>query len=243
MPESTGSSNVTNENEDPSRLLGDHVLDVFFFGPLGLAVTAVEEFPRLAGLGRQRMETKVASARAIGQFAVMFGQSELKKRTEGWFGGGSPGSTAGSAPAGSDDRHTSNPAASDTGGTAPNGSSRTEQEAGRRPDLTLVPDEDDVSGPEPESVWTPVDELVGAGTEPSGSMDDVLPQAVPTLQSVTELAIPGYDTLSASQVVQRLDGLDEGDLRMVGEYEGSHRGRRTILNRVAQLLAGATEAS
>ncbi len=50
------------------------------------------------------------------------------------------------------------------------------------------------------------------------------------------LAIPGFDTLSASQVVQRLDGLSRPELVAVRAYESAARGRRTILNRVDQLL-------
>ena len=50
------------------------------------------------------------------------------------------------------------------------------------------------------------------------------------------LAIPGFDTLSASQVVQRLDGLTADELLAVRAHESAHRGRRTILNRVEQLL-------
>ena len=50
------------------------------------------------------------------------------------------------------------------------------------------------------------------------------------------LAIPGFDTLSASQVVQRLDGLTADELMAVREHESGRRGRRTILNRVEQLL-------
>jgi hypothetical protein len=56
--------------------------------------------------------------------------------------------------------------------------------------------------------------------------------------SLRPLAIPGYDSLSASQVVQRLAGLSPGELRDVRAHEESHRHRRTILNRVEQLLAG-----
>ena len=50
-----------------------------------------------------------------------------------------------------------------------------------------------------------------------------------------DLAIPGYDSLSASQVVQRLASLSAAELQAVGAYEASTRGRRTILARVAQL--------
>lgn len=51
----------------------------------------------------------------------------------------------------------------------------------------------------------------------------------------THLAIPGYDTLSASQIVQRLAGLNGEELEAVREYEQANRGRRTILSRVSQL--------
>jgi hypothetical protein len=53
-----------------------------------------------------------------------------------------------------------------------------------------------------------------------------------------DLAIPGYDALSASQVVQRLDGLASGELEAVREYETATRGRRTILSKIAQLQYG-----
>jgi hypothetical protein len=53
-----------------------------------------------------------------------------------------------------------------------------------------------------------------------------------------DLAIPGYDALSASQVVQRLDGLAPGELEAVREYETATRGRRTILSKIAQLQYG-----
>lgn len=56
------------------------------------------------------------------------------------------------------------------------------------------------------------------------------------IPAVSTLSIPGFDTLSASQVVQRLDGLNRMELVSVRAYEASTRGRRTILNRVDQLL-------
>jgi hypothetical protein len=49
------------------------------------------------------------------------------------------------------------------------------------------------------------------------------------------LAIPDYDSLSASQVVNRLDGLATDELEAVRSYEGGHRGRKTILNKISQL--------
>jgi hypothetical protein len=49
------------------------------------------------------------------------------------------------------------------------------------------------------------------------------------------LPIPDYDELSASQVVERLDGLDHESLEAVRRYETEHRGRKTILGKIAQL--------
>ena len=57
--------------------------------------------------------------------------------------------------------------------------------------------------------------------------------------SVESLAIPGYDTLSASQVVQRLGGLSADELEAVRAYEESSRKRKTILARVEQLQSGS----
>ena len=51
------------------------------------------------------------------------------------------------------------------------------------------------------------------------------------------LAVPGYDSLSASQVLPRLDGLSADELEAVRAYEAAHRGRKTILGRIAQLQA------
>jgi len=54
-----------------------------------------------------------------------------------------------------------------------------------------------------------------------------------------ELAIPDYDSLSASQVLPRLTGLSPDELEAVRAYEDAHRGRKTILNRAAQLQSGS----
>lgn len=53
--------------------------------------------------------------------------------------------------------------------------------------------------------------------------------------NVADLAITDYDSLSASQVVTRLPGLTLDELEAVRAYEAAHRGRKTILNKVAQL--------
>lgn len=51
----------------------------------------------------------------------------------------------------------------------------------------------------------------------------------------TGLAIPDYDGLSASHVVNRLASLSPAELESVRQYEVANRGRKTILSKVAQL--------
>jgi hypothetical protein len=57
-------------------------------------------------------------------------------------------------------------------------------------------------------------------------------------------ALADYDTLSASQVVRRLESLGPDELHAVQRYEAATRNRRTILNRAGQLLdPGPAEAT
>jgi hypothetical protein len=82
---------------------------------------------------------------------------------------------------------------------------------------------------------------VVAPAAPSVAPAPVTPPA-PTVPAPSSdgLAIPGYDALSASQVVQRLAGLSGPELEDVRSYEAATRGRKTILNRVEQLRAGTS---
>jgi hypothetical protein len=52
-----------------------------------------------------------------------------------------------------------------------------------------------------------------------------------------DLAVTGYDSLSASQVVPRLESLTTDELELVRQYELGNRGRKTILNKIAQVQA------
>jgi hypothetical protein len=63
-------------------------------------------------------------------------------------------------------------------------------------------------------------------------------QEVNGYAALADLAIPAYDTLSASQVVKRLAGLSREELLEVGDHERQNRHRATILTKVEQLLSG-----
>ena len=93
------------------------------------------------------------------------------------------------------------------------------------------------------------DSVVGAPAEdppPRGApARPAPPRPAPATRSVegggtngpdaSTLAIPDYDGLSASQVVNRLAGLSAVELSAVQRYEAANRGRKTILSKVAQL--------
>ena len=83
--------------------------------------------------------------------------------------------------------------------------------------------------PAPTSVPQPRED---AAPPPAPERKKPRGSAAPT---ATTLGIPDYDELSASQVVERLDGLHPGELDAVRDYEEAHRGRRTILFKIEQL--------
>jgi hypothetical protein len=83
----------------------------------------------------------------------------------------------------------------------------------------------------PASVTVPVAVRVEPAPDP-GSPDGAADPAAP---DAAELAIHGYDALSASQVVQRLAGLSSLELEQVRRYEAATRGRKTVLTKISQL--------
>ena len=102
------------------------------------------------------------------------------------------------------------------------------------PDLTLVED------PPAEVSADPA----GAAVEPVEPVEHPEPTEVTEVTTLRaapsedELPVQDYDSLAASQVVPRLATLATDELLAVQAYELAHRNRQTILNRVAQLLAG-----
>ncbi|MGO8826480.1 MAG: hypothetical protein ACLQU9_14755 [Acidimicrobiales bacterium] len=93
-----------------------------------------------------------------------------------------------------------------------------------------------------------LDEILSNGTDATdeGTHGDVQPSPMPVAparpapdpaaEAIVGGALADYDTLSASQVVRRLESLGPDELRAVQRYEASTRNRRTILNRAGQLL-------
>lgn len=175
----------------------DAALDLVFYAPIGLAITAAEEVPKLAAKGRRRFTSQWTTARVVGQFAVSQGRRQAAQR----FSRPEPSATG---------RPTT--VVGGPVGVPP---------AGPAPSTSPAPP----SGPEPS---VPLSAAASPVPVPAPGPAGPVPTA-------HDLAIPDYDSLSASQVVQRLAGLAEPELDAVGRYEAGTRGRRTILTRVAQL--------
>ena len=91
----------------------------------------------------------------------------------------------------------------------------------------------------PESADHPEPAVAGAAESSAATADSpnspLSPVEVVIGPPVESLPITDYDSLSASQVVPRLDSLTEDELESVRSYELANRGRKTILGKVAQL--------
>jgi hypothetical protein len=74
--------------------------------------------------------------------------------------------------------------------------------------------------PAPAGAATPADSVVAPARSSAAS---------------AELPISDYDSLAASQVIPRLNGLDPAEVEAVRAYEVAHRARKTILGKIAQL--------
>lgn len=91
----------------------------------------------------------------------------------------------------------------------------------------------------PESVRpTPTSTPTAAAVGPADAAPTVMLDGDPDDAS-TELPLHGYESLAASQVVARLSRLVPDELELIRAFELGHRGRRTILGKIDQLLAGA----
>ncbi len=94
------------------------------------------------------------------------------------------------------------------------------------------------STPEPAPPAAPAPEPVASPPfEPYVATIRGVPAAPTNGAATASLPIPGYDELSASQVVERLLGLGRDELEAVREYEATHRNRRTILGKIEQLAS------
>jgi hypothetical protein len=207
------------DDRSDAERLREKLLDLLIFMPTGLAVSVAEELPKLAARGRERLGVQVSSARALGEFAVRMGGQELRRIS------------ARVPPPGGRHRPPTTPR------TVASPSPVPESERAAPTTPTSAAGRPTHYGP---TTVAPRTTSAAAGPPSTGPTGAARPAANRmgngNVPAVATLAIPAFDTLSASQVVQRLDGLSREELVSVRAYETSTRGRRTILNRVDQLL-------
>jgi hypothetical protein len=198
----------------------DNVVELALYAPLGLALTARDHLPDLIARGRQQVTSQVMLARMMGQFAVKEGEKDLRKRVEGLT---ETLSNLGILP--EPNPPAPSPSSAPAPGTVPT----------PPPEATLTVDVDVPAASGNGSANG--NGKASNGKASSASTAAPAPAAEPAaaVRSRADLSIPGYDTLSASQVVQRLAGLSPEELEDVRDYESGTRGRRTILSKIAQL--------
>jgi hypothetical protein len=199
-------------SDDDQKNPVELALDLLVYAPLGFALEARTVVPKLVERGRQQ----VTMARVIGQFAVQRGQSKANKRL----------STAGAS---------ARSALIDLGLLPDEGVIPTNGASAARP--AAAPVAAAPAAPEAATAMTAAAEPAPAGTTATAEVP-VRDEALTKVEAEVELAIPDYDSLAASQVIPRLAGLTGAELEAVRVHEAGHRGRKTILNRVAQLQVG-----
>jgi hypothetical protein len=195
----------------------DRALELFVYAPVGMALYVRDMFPSMMGIFVSRGKREVKSHLPGGKDAPappvppmpVPDINEVRRRM-----GDSIGLARGVAGGGLG-------LARDVTGSALQGfmSWRTPAPADRSDSTAWQPDPESTSGP---AAFT---------TPTTAPVADRAASAPP----VEELPIPDYDELSASQVIARLDGLDAASLEAVRAYEAGHRGRNTILGKIAQL--------
>ena len=203
-------------DKNPLEDAVDQALDAFVYAPIGLLFDGPARFPKLIRNGRNQ----VTNARMMGQFAVQMGRTEVTKRAAeldgpvvdllrglGFVDGPPPGPAPAPTPTAVPDK----PAAP----TAKEGSAKAP--APKKPAAAKKATKK---------------KAVRKATKKTTAKKAA---ATTTAPDVAGLAITDYDSLSASQVVSRLQGLSTAELEAVRSYEAATRGRKTILNRVQQL--------
>ena len=208
--------------EHPDRI--ERTLELLLYAPIGIGLFLKETAPQFVDMfvarGRAEIDRRqddvqqrVTTARSLGQVALAFGPPMVRQRVER---------------------------------TVADAYHRAEGLLGATTaDATPPPRAAAPSPPPPTTESTGSTGSTGwsAATAPPREATDFASNGSPAsndlassdLASSAGLPIPGYDALSASQVVERLMGLSRDELDAVHAYEASHRQRRTILGKIEQL--------
>ena len=215
------------ENDTPI----ERAVELLVYAPIGLAMFAKDTVPTFMKMFVARGQTEVAQRRktaetqagqykTIGQMAVKYGGPEVRRQAEAAAGTVRKRAedtlaavTAVTTPAASGSNGSTSAAPTDTAASNARPPARTTKAAkestGKRASKPKAPKVETAAG------------------------ESAAPSSPPPRQDA--LAIPDYDLLSATQVIDRLVGLARPDLLAVQAYETAHRARTTILGKIAQL--------
>jgi hypothetical protein len=209
----------------------ERALDVLVFGPVGVALYVRDTMPAFFKVfvargrtelhqHRRRVENQVNDAKTKGQHVarnapdvrdrVTDGLSQARSRAEDTFG------------------------SLVSRGPAAGGSTETPAAKPAAPAPRATPRRPSADGDSTSTNGATHSDVAGTDAHTQGAhgrTSDAPAVAVETLP------IHDYDELSASQVVERLEGLAPADLVAVRAYEQQHRGRRTILGKIEQLTS------
>jgi len=208
----------------------DRAFEVVVYAPIGAAMYVRDMAPTMLGIFVARGKREVSSHRTPEPPPVPT-PTDVRQKVEDGFGmaadaaGVAAGAAAGGVGLARDVAAGGVGLARDVAGTALAGFL---QRCTGQPGAPSAPEAADMSwsAPEPPAASAPAPSgLVGRNQVPPAG----------EVPAVEELAIPDYDELSASQVVERLDGLDHESLDRIRRYETAHRARNTILGKIAQL--------
>jgi hypothetical protein len=213
----------------------ERAVDLFVYAPIGVAMFAKDTVPTFLKMFVSRGQTELESRkkslhdhanqyRTVGKFAVKYGGPVVKQQAEEKLGGArrlAEETFSGLivSRGGADDT----PAAAATAATE-----KITADSAAKADARATAVVNGATNGKADG--KAVDAAPTNGT--NGKVASMKPAPVHVAPA---LAIPEYDQLSASQVVERLDGLTPDELDAVRAYEVAHRGRSTILGKITQL--------
>jgi hypothetical protein len=198
----------------------EHTIEVLVLAPIGVGLYLKDMGPTFVNMfvarGRAEIDRRQAqvqqrttTAKSIGQVAMTFGVPMVRQRVEHEVDSARQRAQMFLGSIGGSDTP-----APRTAPANPTGESQDAPRARAKPRTS----------PAPQTSRTETNGANTNGAHSAPSAGDSLP-------------IPGYDALSASQVVERLTGLSSDELDAVRSYESTHRNRRTILGKIDQISA------
>ncbi|MEE9416064.1 MAG: hypothetical protein V3V01_12340 [Acidimicrobiales bacterium] len=201
-------------NEDKS--IQTQAVEALLYAPVGIALELLDHLPTWVARGK----SQVTIGRFVGKMAAQKGQHELDSVLGDIFGVDRQHPTDGAEEASADD----------SSGPASNGSGKASGDSKAN------------GGPKKSSnakgKTTAKASTAKSTTKPKKARLANKTKAATKPVAGASLALESYDTLTASQIVKRLNALSKAQLEAIAAYEAQNRHRVTILNRVRQIQTG-----